>query len=72
MRTDESPVPDLVVARMASSSASWVGGEGSEEMRRDWCRRARARSGCEDGVRPAEVRIGIRFVVSCCALAGST
>lgn len=55
---------ERVAARMVSSSDSWVGGVGSEEMRRDWWSRERARRGCEDGVSPAEVRMGVRLVVS--------
>lgn len=55
---------DRAAARMISSSDSWVGGVGSENMRRDWWRRERARRGCEEGVSLADVRIGIRLVVS--------
>lgn len=55
---------ERVAARMISSSDSWVGVGGSEEMRRDWWRRERARRGCEEGVNPADVRMGMRLVVS--------
>lgn len=59
------PVLARLVALMASSKASCVGGEGRESIRRDWCRRDSARSGWEDGVSPEEIKIGMRFVVSC-------
>ena len=63
---------ERVAARMVSSSDSSVGGVGSEEMRRDWCRHLRAKRGCEDGVSPAEVRMGSRLVVSWIDFTGST
>ena len=68
---DERPVVERVAARMISSSDSCVGGVGSKETRRDWCRCDRARRGCEDGVSPAEVKMGRRLVVSWIDFAGS-
>lgn len=51
---------------MTSSRVSWVrwGGWWSEAMRRDWWSRVRASRGWEGGVRPADVRMGRRLVVS--------
>jgi hypothetical protein len=68
---EESPALERVAARMISSSDSWVGGVGSEEMRRDWWRRERAKRGWEEGVSPADVRMGIRLVVSWIDFVGS-
>lgn len=65
------PAKDRVIARIASSSASCVSGSGSEEMRRDWCSRERARKGWEGGRRPAELRMGRSLVVRSLALAVS-
>ena len=45
--------------------------EGSDEIKRDCCRRDSPSSGWVDGVKPVDRRIGIKLLVSCFDFSGS-